>query len=550
VTDYAGPLQRLALSGTLWAIGAPPLLAFAWHVVAGRRIAAGAREAGDVARSAALARSVGVGSILAAAAVTVAHDLAIVRGRAAARGSIALIEPILRCARIGQLDLGIDLLFDKVSAVACGLVCVVALAASGLMARARATPAQWRSWAWLELTVAGALLSSEADGFVTAALGWALVMVACAWLVSWTDARAAVATAGRGAAAIAAMVFAASLLFWGMGGAWREGQYVPDPRSRVAAVRADEEGAGTAAQGADEDSDDAAPGLLTFTSLQGATVFIDEARLPSVHAPFVRVAIPSGSHVLRVHPGGSSPDAVVGPLTVTPGESIALVELGPSLSFREIAAQLVVRDAGNEYEAREALAGRGSPLGPRLVAVALAVLALAAAAMTGTWLSRDVPPEIRFASRAVAFILGPALLARVSFLAPLVDPVRGGRVVLIAVAAVIVIAIGLSRRGAGIEQVLFVRTPERIGALVMSFERWVIDAIAGAMASLVRAAAWTADRLDAEALGGPSDAAAASVVRLGRITESLTGQPVGRAAWALVVVLASIAIGHAVWPSR
>jgi hypothetical protein len=170
--------------------------------------------------------------------------------------------------------------------------------------------------------------------------------------------------------------------------------------------------------------------------------------------------------------------------------------------------------------------------------------------MTGTWLSRDVPPEIRFASRAVAFILGPALLARVSFLAPLVYPVRGGRVVLIAVAAVIVIAIGLSRRGAGIEQVLFVRTPERIGALVMSFERWVIDAIAGAMASLVRAAAWTADRLDAEALGGPSDAAAASVVRLGRITESLTGQPVGRAAWALVVVLASIAIGHAVWPSR
>jgi hypothetical protein len=53
-----------------------------------------------------------------------------------------------------------------------------------------------------------------------------------------------------------------------------------------------------------------------------------------------------------------------------------------------------------------------------------------------------------------------------------------------------------------------------------------------------------------EALGAPADAAATRVVRIGHAAERVIGQPLARVAWALVVMLASAAIAHAVWPVR
>ena len=104
-----------------------------------------------------------------------------------------------------------------------------------------------------------------------------------------------------------------------------------------------------------------------MTSVPGATVFVDDARSAAAVTPFVRTQLSAGSHVLRIHSGGLTEDAIVGPFTIALGDAIALVQIGPSLSFREIAAELMVWDgSGNEPEAGRALAlPNSSPLGAR-----------------------------------------------------------------------------------------------------------------------------------------------------------------------------------------
>jgi hypothetical protein len=494
-----------------------------------------------------MSRGIGVGSFLLSTAATVAHEVVIARTPAGAR---ALFEPLVRCARIGQLDVGIDLWFDRLSAVACCVVCMVALGTSGVLLRRGPSPGDWRGWAWLELTVAGALLSSMADGFVTTALGWTLVATAATWLASWDDGRVAVITSTRCAAGIGALTVAASVLFWGLGGAWRDAEYVPDPQPRFAVVRSDEESVSAPSQAPEEDTDEPGPGSLTLTSMPTASVFVDDARNPAMRAPFVHAALPAGSHVLRIHPGGSMGDAVVGPFALGPGDAIALVQLGPTLSFREIATELVVREGGDENEPRRVLADRMSPFGAHFVAVALAFLGLAAAATAASSPPTRAPAALGLASRAIGLVLAPFLLARLAVLVPLVHPSRAAIAIAIAIAGGAIVVVAFSRRSAGLNDGLFARGPERLGALVASFERWVIEAIAGAIAVLVRAGAWIAARSDVDAIGAPADAAAERVVRAGLAAEGVTGQPLARAAWALVAMLVLVAIAHAVWPVR
>jgi hypothetical protein len=546
VTDYAGPLQRLELSRTLWTIGALPLVAFAWLVLSGRRQAMRARHAGDVARAAAGARGVGLSSLFLATAATVANEVIAARAPAGGR---ALFEPLVRCVRIGQLDVGIDLWFDRLSAASCCMVCVIALGTSRFLAGLLPTRHAWRAWAWLELTVAGALLSSLADGFVTMAMGWTLVTLGATWLASWTDGRVAAVTATRAAAGIAALTVAASLLFWALGGAWQDNEYVPNLRPRFAAVR-DERGVTPPPQVRDGAADEPVPGSLTMTSVPGATVFVDDARSAAARAPFVRTQLSAGSHVLRIHPGGLTEDAIVGPFTIALGDAIALVQIGPSLSFREIAAELMVRDgSGNGPEAGRALAQRTSPLGASVVVTVLLILLLGAGAMSATSPPKGVPPTLRLASRFTGIVLGLLLLARVEFLVRFVHE-RAELAIAALGVSIAVVAAGVSKRRPGLHEVLFAQVPERLGVLVVSFERWVIQSVTSSLGGGVRVAAWVAARLDVHAIGAPADVAAARVVRAGHAAEALIGQPLGRVAWALLAILATVAIAHAAWPVR
>jgi hypothetical protein len=102
----------------------------------------------------------------------------------------------------------------------------------------------------------------------------------------------------------------------------------------------------------------------------------------------------------------------------------------------------------------------------------------------------------------------------------------------------------------GVEYALLGIAPEGGGALLMAFERWVVDAIAGAVAVVVRATAWVLGKLDAEVIGRPLTAVAARAVRIGHAVEPRVGGSLARVAWAVVGAVAFGSLLHALWPAR
>src|SRR5579859_3362218 len=66
--DYAGPLQHLVLSRTLWLILLWPLLGAAWQIVVERR-----RQAGGAPQDAFVARGTAIGSLALTATAALAH---------------------------------------------------------------------------------------------------------------------------------------------------------------------------------------------------------------------------------------------------------------------------------------------------------------------------------------------------------------------------------------------------------------------------------------------------------------------------------------------
>jgi hypothetical protein len=557
--DFAGPLQRVVLSRTLWLIVALPLLGCAWHIGWGRRAALRAVRHEHVSRAQLSAHRVGVASIALATEATLGHLLALVRGGAA---NGAFLEPLAGGTRIGQLDAGIALWFDPLAAAACTLACVVALGAVVLVAWRPPSDHGWRTWAWIELSLGGALITFLADGFVTMAIGWALAAAAQAWLAGWNSAAPRAVAATRGALAIAAMLFGAALLFWGLGGEWQGDEYVRDRTLRFATVhvgawsdveppRAREQPLG-------------GTGSLTLASVPGALVFLDEAREPAMRAPFAAVPVAAGAHVLRVHVGDASSDTRIGPVVVAPGENLALLPRGPTLSFRELAASFGVRDRSREIPVLGALEERPGPGGFDVITVALAVLLVAAVAMSAHLPPPGAPLTLgAMACAATTMALGPFPLLRLSPLVSIaprsIHMIVGGAAVTLAGTWLAATArlVRSARRGDGLvhgahhgrlEDALLERAPERLGALLVGFEHGVVDAVAGAAAALFGVAVWVAARSDVHLLAAPADAVAARAVRLGRGVEPTVGGSLAPVAWAIVGLTALAALAHAMWP--
>ncbi|MDP8999339.1 MAG: hypothetical protein M3O46_04435 [Myxococcota bacterium] len=446
--DYAGPLQRLVLTRTLWLVVAWPIVGLAWQALVVRRKIARAQGQSAMLRALASARNAGIACVALSAAATLAHVVVLVRVCAPAQGT-ALFEHIARGARFGQFDGEVDFLLDPLSATFCALASLVALGASVFIANGPPADRGWRVWAWLQLSLAGATIAFIADGFVGTAVGWSIAGAAGAWLAGWNHAGAGIVMAMRSAVAIAAMLLGAVLLFWGLGGSWEGDEYVPDPQPRFTAVHvggwpepvhaSGTEGSSSGVEHASASSTDvpSAPsqhaqradaqlaagggGSLTFTSMPGAVVFVDEARVPSKRSPFVGVPVRAGIHTLRVRPGDGSNDEILGSVAFDDaGNEIALIPLGPTLMFRAIADQLVLRDRQSETAVRSAVELRTGPGGATVVAASLVALLLAAGIMSGATPSGDTPPALgALAHGATTAGLGPYLLARTAFLFPL-----------------------------------------------------------------------------------------------------------------------------------
>jgi hypothetical protein len=593
MTDYAGTVQRLVLSRTLWLVVAWPLAGFAWQLLVARPRIERSLDAGDVLRELARARVAGFGCVALTATATLGHALLLARLPAGAR---ALYEPVARGARFGELDAGLDLLLDVRSLAVSALACVAALAAAAVLATRPAPERGWRTWAWLHLALAGALASFLADGFVAAAMGWSLAVASGAWLASWRDPAAAVLVATRGALAVGAMLGAAALLFWGLGGTWDADGYARDARPRFAAVHGST-GAGDAS--------------LTMTTAAGARVFVDDARETPLRAPFVRAPIPAGSHALRLHLGDGADDALVARLDAAPGEEIALVPLGPTQSFHAMADQMVLRGRAGQPAARRVVEEHVGPGGFAVIAGALLALLGAAFAMSAVPVPLAAPRALTGVAGATGAALGPFLLVRLDFLVPSAQ--HAGAVIasagaasllatvwrallhvgarrwlvfaagappglacvalglggaapalqVLVVAGVVATAVHLLLARGGREDegevpepsqpsspddALLLRVPSRLGELLVSMERWVVGAVTGAIGAGARIAAWMVATADEHLVASPADVAADGVQRAAGAVEPLLGVTPARIVWAMLALAGLAALAHAVWP--
>ena len=108
--EYAGPLQRVVLSRTLWVMVALPLLGVAWHVVLWRRRAAHAGGGGPTEAQLSGARTVGVGTAVVTAAAVIGHVISLLRLDAASR---AMLDPLARGVALGGLEAPLDLLAGR-----------------------------------------------------------------------------------------------------------------------------------------------------------------------------------------------------------------------------------------------------------------------------------------------------------------------------------------------------------------------------------------------------------------------------------------------------
>jgi hypothetical protein len=461
-----------------------------------------------------------------------------------------------------------------------------------VLARRPAPDRGWRPWAWLQLALAGALVSFLADGFVPLAGGWGLVAAAGACLAGWHDARAGVVVATRGAVGLAVMLLGGALLAWGLGGSWDEDGYDADGVARVVAAVT---GAGAAAS------------TVTMTTSAGSTVFVDEERTASLRSPFVRVPLAPGAHTFRVHDGDE--DRRTPRVDVSPGEEIALVPVGPTLSFHALAEQLALRDASGSFFVRRTAEGHVGPGGVAVVAGALLLLLAAAGAMSA-WSPPLASPRVlaAVAAGATTSAVGPFLLVRLALLFPsaphtgTVVASVGAAVLLGAVwqalafagqrrwlafaggapSGLVLLALGLggvvpamevlvvaggaaavvylvaARSGEDEDAIdeasrvrqdeaLLVRVPERLGLLLASMERWVVGAVASAIGGLARVAAWMVAAADEQLVALPGDLAATGVERATARVVPWIGVSPATVAWVLMGLVALAAFLHAVW---
>ena len=478
------PLQRLVASRTLWLIVAPPLFGFLWHLATGLRGAAG----GGRSEPPASVRNVGIGAVMLACAATLGHAARLVR---AAPGVEGLFQHGAAGSLAGSVDTGLGLVFDPLSGIACALACAVAVAAALFASN------DWRTWAWLELALAGGLLSFLADGFLTTLLGWAIAATAGSWLAGWREPRVGAERATRGAFAVLAILVGASLLFWGLRGQWDGDDYIVDSPAELVASRSD--------------------ARLSFREIAAEVASPDPvgATAPSrteiaTSLPAPRRAGPGGFDIVTLALIAFLAAAVAMSATVPPrGAPYALCAVG-SATIGALGPFLLLRLA---FLAPLARAGR-----PAIAAAGvfmLVAVARRAAYSRGT---------TRAATRGLALAGGaPAGLTCIALSA---DGAKGGLLVFgvaCAVAALLLLAAssqGLStsdsrrrvdgrreqrgddgrreQRGDdnGIEHLLLGSAPEDGGALLVAFEQGVVDAIAGAVAVVVRALAWVLARLD------------------------------------------------------
>lgn len=328
--------------------------------------------------------------------------------------------------RVGQLDANLDFALDPLSATSAIAVTLVGAAAVHLLA-AKPKDASWTLLARTNALLAAALGFLLADDLLFALVGWGATG---ALVAAVTNANGDVARRARRSWTVvarigdAALVVAACVLFWNLGGTFTEGDYVPDLDARFAAISsAPSSGPTTRVQAG-------AKASLTLASYPGALVFADDSHVPlanrdlPVRAPFVKQPVDAGMHTFRIHPGAGLDDSIVAHARFAEGAEVALVVVGATTSFREMRDQLALTDDHGAYWRKDAVIARKAVGSMGAVTLACLLLVLAAASRAAappfdgllSDTAESVPSPLSALVVTISLVTSIHLLARVSFL--------------------------------------------------------------------------------------------------------------------------------------
>ena len=402
--ETAGTLTIVELASSLVALVLLPLLWAAVAVVAALR-GSGSRFAMRVA----IATSGGTFGL------AVAH---VIRAAQMPAGRVAE-QHVAQLARIGQLDASLDLVRDPTSASFAVLVAFMAFAAvlhavwtvrTGLAARL----------AWTGLAASSTLLVVLADGLPALAVGLQM-----ATLAGWAMAGGGRARPlGLALAGDVAIVFAAWVLFWSLGGAFGASGYTPDPQPRFAIVALPD------APRAD------AKATVSLTTYDDALVTSDDGPpLPGepIRSPFTLTLDP-GSYSFRIQAGAATTDLLVTHVALAAGRAYVLTPYGPTTSFRNLDDQLAVpRPTPTGPSSMRAVLGARTIGGLPLLTV-LGVIAILAALLRLALLSRSDRGGLAYSLEGVP----PVVLAL--HIAPLVDPGAAAALAIVPALAAAVLA--------------------------------------------------------------------------------------------------------------
>jgi hypothetical protein len=501
--DWTGPIPSAAVSRTAALVLAAP-------------IAGALADAALGARMTARARAI-VAAAIAALGAAVAVALAWASSGAAGGTWIA---PLATIARFGQLDVNATVVVDSDAAFECAAVSLACAIAFAVCARRRfAAPPQL--YAIAHVAALGATIAIVADDLPFVIFGWTVASLATAAMAR-APSRYAVAIAGASSALV---LLGASTLYWGMAGGWSRGAYTPALGARVAIVRAP----GSAASAppprrldfdGDDDDEEWAPadrsaGFVTMTTYPGAELLVDDARTPLARAPFTRVALPGGKHKLRIRAGSGADDSLIAQVAIAGGQDVEIVTTGASLSLREIALQLELRDGKRDRPMLAALVARAGWWGAlAVVTLAPLLLGLGAIVRATEPVARRIAPA-PLAAIAIAASVVPAV-ALVMRCGPLLEQSPRARTLLLVASAIAVIAAARAwrRRSPAPEPERSTRGAiDLAAALALELDEWVVRSVVAAAGAAVRAAAWIAAKLDDGVVDAPPRAAAVQVER-------------------------------------
>ena len=402
--ETAGTLTIVELASSLVALVLLPLLFAAAAALASVR-----GSGGKLAVRVAIATSGGTFGLAVAHAVRAAQ---LPPGRVAQ-------QHVVQLARIGQLDLGIDLVRDPTSAAFAVIVAFVGFAAVLHAVWTTSTRVAGRL-AWTGLATSATLLVVLADDLPTLAVGLQLATLAAWALAGGGRAR----SLGLALAGDTSVVFAAWILFWSLGGTFGASGFTPDPMPRFAVVALPDP--------------PRADGKVTvaLTTYEDSLVSSDDGPpLPGepLRAPFTLTLDP-GIYSFRIQAGAGTTDLLVTHVPLAAGRAYVLSPYGPTTSLVNLEDQLAVpRPAPSGPISMRAVLGTRRLAGLHVPTV-LGLVAILAALLRLALLARSERGGLGYVLEGVP----PVVL--VMHVVPLLDPGAGAAIAILPALAAVVLA--------------------------------------------------------------------------------------------------------------